>query len=207
MLSALGGISEQYLTECESAWNIKALPTPPKRRGSGVFASLGYVAMVAAVLAIFIVAPGLLERKPTGAAVGSLEIMDGVLAPSEDLLNQIATEFVEFLEKGIGEEQAAAILKESLGVDDGVWVARYYGTYNGAVVFLLGDLSKDPIPEDRIIFGSVIRYENQMNHITVWYDGTFVSLNMAYIEGLLTKEDIARIVAFHNAKTNEALGE
>jgi hypothetical protein len=82
---------------------------------------------------------------------------------------------------------------------DGPWRIEYcYGIYSGCVAVMFS-LPGSGVLRTVEIAGSVIHYRSSVS-IYVWNDGRFFSLENAYNQGLLSKEDVAQIADLHNKR-------
>ncbi len=199
ILDALNGISELYLGECESAWNAKALPTPPKRRGSGVFASLGYVAMVAAALLLLIVAPSFLRMKPTGPSIGIDEGQFDFTGIPEDIktafleayasIVQLDRETREELEEAHLNQYGYELSLEFSHSDPGERLGTTcYGVFEDCIVIFYP--TQLTVITEKNIAGS--RFSHGSSFVLLGYhDGVFYPLEEAYEKGFITKEEVA----------------
>lgn len=75
-------------------------------------------------------------------------------------------------------------------------VHYYYGTFDECVPVIFGLISADVLTQEKIEDATL--YYSDSNHIKVWENGNFHSLNDAYELGLLTLDEIREIAYIHN---------
>jgi hypothetical protein len=161
---------------------------------------IGVVAMVAAVLAVLIVAPDFLKRKPTGPLNGieTTESEDDL--PPKDLLRQIEEAYIDYRiasSDNVSDTADRNLLRRH--------VLYYYGSYGGAEVVTVEDsyIFKDNMlgiyfPYESVA-GEIISYLDG-NRIYVWKDGEIFTVTKAYEQGILTQEDVAALADMQNNK-------
>lgn len=104
---------------------------------------------------------------------------------------------------GLGKASVSAEVKAEM---DKIWLSQkgeklpwdgesgYYGTYDGAVVYidvgLLGAITEKVVADQKFVWSSSFT-------IQVYKDGAFYDLETAYEKGLLTKENIGTIAKRH----------
>ena len=78
---------------------------------------------------------------------------------------------------------------------DDVWIAGYYGTYNGGFAVIMG--CSIPIPGPAVLRTTIIAdiefYYSSGFNIIIWKEGQFYGLQKAYDFGLLTQDDLLKI--------------
>jgi hypothetical protein len=74
---------------------------------------------------------------------------------------------------------------------------NYYGTHNDYVAFLWGGMNTIVI---NIKVAGTIFFHSNEDYIYLWKDGTFYEMVDAYLEGLLSTEDIRKIGEIHKKK-------
>lgn len=84
------------------------------------------------------------------------------------------------------------------GISYDVHVLKYYGTYNGAAViyYTCAGLGYTQAYVTQNIAGYEFSYPDG-NTIEVWKDGNLYSMKRAYEEGILSKNDVAKIADYH----------
>lgn len=113
--------------------------------------------------------------------VKDISSINGIIPdePSQDLLNKIHGD-----------------LLSANRIDSNMFISRYYGEYNGAVVFRT----------DGGLYGQIICYnyiagylitEPDTNTEWVWKDGEIILLKEAYERGILTEEQIGNVAWLH----------
>ena len=109
----------------------------------------------------------------------------------------------EGLDTGIAKQIKQTYLKEFLSdypkatVKD-AWIVKYYGTYNGCVVVMMGDnyTGYTDALWGMEVAGVAFKFKDG-NSIRAWKDGKFYTLQAAYEQGLLTQEDLTNIADIH----------
>jgi len=77
---------------------------------------------------------------------------------------------------------------------DDIEIIKYYGTYNGCVVVMLDDaFSGYTCALRKVVIADVVLYYNDGNTLRAWKDDHIFSLESAYDQGVLTKEDLKNI--------------
>ena len=88
---------------------------------------------------------------------------------------------------------------DAYNIDD-VSIERYYGSYNGCIaVMIFGDGGYPDAMWDMDVAGIIFHY-NSGNRIRIWHNGSIYGLDMAYGQGLLSKDEIRNIAYYHNGK-------
>lgn len=80
-------------------------------------------------------------------------------------------------------------------------VSRYYGAFNGAVPVMMSGYGTDSGSHEDTVADSVFHYTDG-DSIKVWEDGKFYSMEDAYAQGLLTKEQVATVADRHKNGTD-----
>ena len=82
---------------------------------------------------------------------------------------------------------------------DKVSIDNYYGTYNGCVPVMIDHESLRYLAElwNMTVAGITFYFAGGQG-IDVWYNGDFYSLESAYAQGLLTKDDLRNIAYYQN---------
>lgn len=131
--------------------------------------------------------------------VSLILLLTGLL-PACNASSSPQTEVTDALLKAI--EKDFAKNEYANGADpkiDGPWRIEYcYGIYSGCVAVMFS-LPGSGVLRTVEIAGSVIHYRSSVS-IYVWNDGRFFSLENAYNQGLLSKEDVAQIADLHNKR-------
>lgn len=104
--------------------------------------------------------------------------------PSIELFERIKADFVDYMKIPSGHEKD-------------LYIVRYYGEYDGAVLVLLtGGYIVNLEEIDETIAGCKFHY-NDGHRISVWKDGFFYSIREAYNSGLLDEKQIATVSNLH----------
>ena len=122
------------------------------------------------------------SAESTGTEAETPPEAEPVAPPSEELLVLIENDYSAFCNS-----------------DGRTYLTRYYGEYSDCVPVMF----LEPIPGvimdiDIEVAGSVFHYTDPIE-ITVWKDGEFYTLQEAYDQNLLTKEQIATIASIHSS--------
>lgn len=103
---------------------------------------------------------------------------------SEDTIKKIKSKYVnEYLIK----------YNENATIDE-VHIEKFYGVYNNAYVLMMSNDYVDylDVITDEVIFNYRFKYPNN-NVIKVFHDDSFYTLTSAYLNNILSKDDIAHI--------------
>ena len=129
--------------------------------------------------------------------VSLILLLTGLL-PACNASSSPQTEVTDALLKAI--EKDFAKNEYANGADpkiDGPWHIEYcYGIYDGCVAVMFSLPSCGVHWEDEIA-DSISLYRNSLS-ILVWKNGSFMSIKEAYDQGMLSKEDVAKIAKIHN---------
>ena len=185
LITALDGVSDAYLAECQAAREKGAFVFGVRKNPSRFWEPFGYVAVVAVFLCFIIMLPGLLPRRFEGNETTDL--------PSRlsDLFARIEADYLAYHVEQNGFDPTK---------NPSLTVGGYYGTFGGAVVVMMDGFDHSDVCVDAVVADSVIHYGDS-NTIQVWKNGVFYELNEAYERGLLTKNDVERIAVWHNHNT------
>ena len=122
------------------------------------------------------------------AALLFVSCNQAVKMPSDKTLRQIELDYGRLITR---EEYDPAVHGK-------ISVLKCYGVYNGCVpVFLSGPWDTTDISKPVTVADVVFHYSTA-TQITVWKDGSFYSLQEAYDEELLTKDNLQTIADIHN---------
>ena len=80
-----------------------------------------------------------------------------------------------------------------------MWVDYCYGVYDDCVPVMMAVSGSSTSEAERDVeIGDVIIHYRNGDSIEVWNDGDFYSLEEAYVQGLLTDENLQEIADIHN---------
>ena len=106
--------------------------------------------------------------------------------PNETLLARIENDYGKYLEKTYGKSNKYPP------------VVLCYGIYNGCVPVMFSQMSLDVMTDIEVV--GIIFHYGSTNEIKVWKDGNFYSVQEAYDQGLLTREQVQTLADVHNNK-------
>ena len=81
-----------------------------------------------------------------------------------------------------------------------LWRFEYYGTHNGYVAFYV--LGTNTVEINIKIAGTIFRHSYE-NTIYLWKDSSFYEMVDAYLQGLITPENISKIGEIHRNRVRE----
>ncbi len=218
---ALDSIPDSMLIECERV-RTAGLPKKQEPLLLRIMEPIGVVAMVAAVLAVLIVAPDFLKRKPMGAASGT-EGTDTTVSVTDEngfdftgipddlkeafleayaALNWLDEEVIEQLNQDYSKQMGDAAWLGGLspnvkpGEASLLGGTHCYGVFEDCIVILvptiMNAIGSGTVAGERFTYPTLF-------HLYGYHDGVFYSLREAYEKGYISQEEVALAAERHRA--------